>query len=176
MNNIPKIEIANLPPVFGEKQRPTSKISGKDLASLKNEGLNFDGYTARKGDTFQFPAFEDMVVLKQPVREGSQSYVFLVACMRTRNGITKESYLNVNSLAKRDIHNDPVMPEFYECGSVEARLRKLAELGKVSADKEATIEVPVFDGDHIARESKIDEAGNTYQATVTRQQTVAILS
>jgi hypothetical protein len=116
-----------------------------------------------------------MVVMKQPVREGSNSYVFLLACERTRNGHTAPSYLNLNSLAKRDADNIPVMPDWYELGNVQARLQKLAELGSVKATREVSIKAPRFDGDKRVYEQIMGEDGKLTSVAATRDQKVAIL-
>ena len=125
MKNIAKIE--NLAPIFGDRgDRKASDV--KDLSTLKNAGVNFETYTLRVGETLKFPKFEDMKVKQQPVQAGSDTMVYLVACMRSRAGRDDAPYwFNLNSLAKRDVNNVPVHEEWYELGNCEARLQKLAD-------------------------------------------------
>lgn len=170
MKNIAKITAENAAPLFGEKDRPSTLITGEDLKGLKGEGVNFETYTMRVGDTLTFPAFDEMIVRSQPVRKDSETKVFYVACERTRNGKKQNSWFNVNSLAKRDADNNPVYPEWYELGNVEARLQKLAEIGAITAKEEITVMVPTFDGNKRVYNDQLKEDGTTIQVAASHEQ------
>lgn len=170
MKNIAKITAENAAPLFDEKNRPSQLITGEELKTLKGEGVNFETYTMRVGDVLSFPKFEDMVVRKQPVRPGSSTMVFLVACQRERNGKKTNTWFNANSLAKRDANNEPVYPMWYELGNLEARLQKLAEVGAITAKEEISVTVPTFDGNKRVYNDVLKDDGTTVQVAATHQQ------
>lgn len=173
MKNIAKIE--NLAPIFGDRgDRKASDV--KDLSTLKNAGVNFETYTLRVDEILKFPKFEDMKVKQQPVQAGSDTMVYLVACMRSRPGRDDAPYwFNLNSLAKRDVNNVPVHEEWYELGNVEARLRKLAELGAIKGGKEVEITVPLFQGNARVYNDEIQADGTIKKIGATKTQKVATI-
>lgn len=141
MKNVAKI--TELAPVFQASTRPFRNVT--DMSSLKDAGVNFEAYTLRMGETLNFPKYEDATVIAQPVREGSKTEIFLVACMREKNGKITPSWFNLNSLTKRDSDNNPVYQEWYDLGNVDARLQALCTAGGIKAVSEQTIKVPAFD-------------------------------
>lgn len=173
MKNIAKIE--NLAPIFGDRgDRKASVV--KDLTTLKNAGVNFETYTIKEGETLKFPSFENMTVKEQPVQAGSDTMVYLVACMRSREGRPDSAYwFNLNSLAKRDINNVPVHEEWYDLGNVEARLRKLAELGAIKGGKEVEITVPLFQGNVRVYNDEVQADGTIKKIGATKTQKVATI-
>lgn len=149
MKNVEKI--TELAPVFQASTRPFRNV--EDLSSLKDAGVNFEAYTIRMGETLTFPKFEDVTVIAQPVRKGSDTEIFLVACVREKNGKKTPSWFNLNSLTKRDADNNPVYQDWYDLGNVEARLQALCAAGGIKAVGEQTIKVPAFkNGDRVYSE------------------------
>lgn len=131
-----------IPALFGESARPSELI--KDKKSLLNEGGNFDGGTAMKGDTWDFPAFDEMMIRKQVTRQSGANYSFFVLATCTRNNKTQLKWFNIGSLARQDANRDAIMPEWYELGNVYARAQKLA--GRViKVTDEKSVEMPKFE-------------------------------
>ena len=165
MNNIAKISEQELAPLFGANVRPAETFSGEKLKLLKNHGQSFDAYTIQKGDILKFPAFDDMLVKSQCVRRPRANEkledvpkVDLVACQLTRNGKTRNSWFNVNSLGRKDADQVPVMPEWSEHENVFAKLQKLAEMGAITSGEEKKIKSVVFDNE-TGRPKKVKELG-----------------
>lgn len=164
MKNSKKIAVEELPALFGESDSRKADIKqGKELESLKADGVNFDGYTLREGDELTFPAYEDMVVKQLAPREGMNTKVTFVACKRKRGGTEKVSYFNVNSMAKRDADNNPVFPELYELGNTQARLKWLAEKGGIKAGNQIEVKVPLFQNGNRVVHQELQEDG-TYKS------------
>ena len=174
MNNIKKI--SEFPTLFGEDKSKSVIIEGEKLEGLSEVGLNFDGYTLKKGDVLEFPKFEDMIVKSNPVRKGSETLVYYVACRRTRGKVTTDSAFNLNSLSKRDINNEPVYPEFYNLGSLKARLEKLAELGKIWCKETKTIQVQKFSGNVPQYHDEVQEDGTILSVRTPVAQEVAVIA
>lgn len=131
-----------IPALFGESARPSELV--KDKKSLLNEGGNFDGGTAMKGDTWDFPAFDEMMIRKQVTRQHGTNYSFFVLATCTRNNKTQLKWFNIGSLARQDANRDAIMPEWYELGNVYARAQKLA--GRViKVTDEKSVEMPKFE-------------------------------
>ena len=175
MKNIEKITEEFCAPLFGEKDRPAQIIKGEELKTLKDEGVNFETYTMRVGEVLKFPAYKDMVVKKQPVQAGSKTMVFFVACKRVKNGKESNYWFNVNSLARRDADNNPVLPDWYELGNIDARLQKLGEVGAITAKEEVEIMSPVFDGNKRVYNDVVQEDGTTIKVGATTPKKVAII-
>lgn len=175
MRNIEKITEETCAPLFGEKDRPADVIKGEELKSLKDEGVNFETYTIHKDETLIFPAYSDMLVKKQPVQKGSDRKVIYVACERLKNGRKSTYWFNVNSLAKRDADNNPVYPEWYDLGNVDARLHKLAEVGAITAKEEKEILVPLFEGNKRVYNDEVQTDGTVIKIGATKKQTVAMI-
>lgn len=175
MRNIEKITEETCAPLFGEKDRPADVIKGEELKTLKDDGVNFETYTLHKGETMVFPTHSDMLVKKQPVQKGSDRKVVYVACERIKNGKKSKYWFNVNSLAKRDADNNPVYPEWYELGNVDARLHRLAEVGAITANEEKEILVPAFDGNKRVYNDVVQENGTIVKQGAVKPQTVAVI-
>jgi hypothetical protein len=175
MANIEKI--TTLAPLFGDKpgERPATPVT--DFDKLSNEGVNFETYAIKEGDILYFPVLTDMVVKQQPIRKGSTSKVYMVACIRERDGRQSPSWFNLNTLMKRDINNEPVQGEFYDAGNMKARLELLAEYGAITSFETRTIQVPEFGDDgKPMKEEVMDDEGNVTLRTKPQNQEVAIIS
>lgn len=184
MNNIQKINVDELPPLFGNATRPAQRYSGADAikANVKDMGLNFDSYTLQKGDIFRFPSFDDMSIEVQPIREPLKDEdvaripkVAYVIGELERNGKKRLTRFNVNSLSKRDVNNVPVMPYWYELGSLTARLEELAKVGAVTVKETVSIEVPVFEGNQRKTKEVLREDGTVDQVYDNKTQEVSIV-
>ena len=175
MKNIEKITEEFCAPLFGEKDRPATTIKGEELKTLKDEGINFETYTIKVGDVLKFPAHKDMIVKKQPVSVGSKSMVYYVACKRVRNGKETNYWFNVNSLTRRDADNNPVFPEWYELGNLDARLEKLAEVGAITAKEEVKIMSPVFEGNKRVYNDVVQEDGTVIKVAAATPKPVAMI-
>jgi hypothetical protein len=131
-----------IPALFGESARPSEVI--KDKKSLLNEGGNFDGGTAMKGDKWDFPEFDEMLIRKQVTRAGGNNYGFFVLATCTSGGKSQLKWFNIGSLARQDANRVAVMPEWYELGNVYARAQKLA--GRIiDIKEEKPVEMPKFE-------------------------------
>jgi hypothetical protein len=131
-----------IPALFGESARPSEVI--KDKKSLLNEGGNFDGGTAMKGDKWDFPEFDEMLIRKQVTRAGGNNYGFFVLATGTRSGKSQLKWFNIGSLARQGANRVAVMPEWYELGNVYARAQKLA--GRIiDIKEEKPVEMPKFE-------------------------------
>lgn len=175
MANIEKI--TTLAPLFGDKpgERPATPVT--DFDKLSNEGVNFETYAIKEGDILYFPVLADMVVKQQPIRKGSTSKVYMVACIRERDGRKSPSWFNLNTLMKRDINNEPVQGEFYDAGNMKARLELLAECGAITSFETRTIQVPEFGDDgKPVKEEVMDDEGNVTLRNKPQNQPVAIIS
>lgn len=175
MRNTEKITEETCAPLFGEKDRPANVIKGEELKTLKDEGVNFETYTLHKDETLVFPTYSDMLVKMQPVQKGSDRKVVYVACERIKNNRKAPYWFNVNSLAKRDADNNPVYPEWYELGNVDARLHHLAEVGAITAKEEKEILVPLFEGNKRVYNDVAQEDGTIVKVGATKKQTVAMI-
>lgn len=132
----------HIPALFGESARPSEVV--KDKKSLLNEGGNFDGGTAMKGDKWDFPAFDEMLIRKQVTRAGGNNYGFFVLATCTRGNKSQLKWFNIGSLARQDAHRNAIMPEWYELGNVYARAQKLA--GRIiNITEEKSVEMPKFE-------------------------------
>lgn len=137
-----EIKQEQIPALFGEAARPSELI--KDKKSLLNEGGNFDGGSALKGDTWEFPEFDDMLIRKQLTRTNGNNYAFFVLASCTRGDKTKLKWFNIGLLARQDANRDAIMPEWYELGNVYARAQKLA--GRtINITEEKQVEMPKFE-------------------------------
>jgi hypothetical protein len=176
MANIEKI--TTLAPLFGDKpgERPATPVT--DFDKLSNEGVNFETYAIKEGDILYFPTLDDMIVKSQPIRKGdSKTKVYMVACIRERNGRKAASWFNLNTLMKRDINNEPVQGEFYDAGNMKARLELLAEYGAITSLETRTIQVPEFGDDGKPKKEEVmDDEGNVTLRNKPQNQEVAIIS
>lgn len=130
--NASKIALNELPLLYGEAKRPARVIEKGQLEKeTKGLGQSFNAYFITDGEIIAFPKFEDIVVKKQPVKEGSSNMCIYVSCTRTKNGNTKPSWFNVNCLHRRDINNEPLYKEFYECDNIYNRIQKLCNVGSI---------------------------------------------
>ena len=166
MNNIAAIGREELAPLFGEKRRKAEILEKDKLAALKDYGQNFETYTIAQGDIIRFPKYEDMVVKVQPIREpivnediAKIPKVAFVACELERKGVKRNSWFNLNSLAKRDAENKPVMPMWYDLGNALARAQKLAEVGAITSNNSTTIQVTRFDGNRPVKKKELGADG-----------------
>ena len=137
-----EVKQEQIPALFGESARPSEVI--RDKKSLLNEGGNFDGGTAMKGDKWDFPEFDEMLIRKQVTRVSGNNYGFFVLATCTRGGKSQLKWFNIGSLARQDAARDAIMPEWYELGNVYARAQKLA--GRViDITEEKSVEMPKFE-------------------------------
>ena len=112
------------PAIFGASNGLTvSQV--ENIEDLKNEGGQFDGGAAIKGDTWEFPKFEDMVVKRQLTRAGGTNTRIVVLAERTRNGKTELAWFNMNSLMRQDGARNYIYPKWADMPSVYARLEQL---------------------------------------------------
>lgn len=176
MNNSKKITAEMAAPLFGEVKEKSQIISGKELEGLSDKGLAFDGYTLREGDIVEFPKFEEMLVKSNPINKDSNTLVYFVACERTRRNVKIISWFNVNSLAKRNIDNEPVYLEFYELGNIKARLEKLAEIGKITCTGMQDVTVQKFVGNVPQYHDETQEDGTIVSVRTPTVQKCAVLS
>lgn len=172
-------------PIFGTtgaNAREHKKVT--DLRALVNEGVNFDTYTIREGETLRFPKLEDMEVQWVAVRKGSKSGYHIVKCESEYQGKTKVTWFGLPALYKRDANNTPVNPTWYDLGNNLARLEALAAMGEITGVGKVEIDVPAFDTDgNRIYADKFNEDGtpvlvNGQQVTepATKKQTVVLLS
>lgn len=181
--NIEKINVEV--PIFGttgQNAREHKRIT--NLNALQNDGVNFDTYTIRDGETLRFPKFEDMEVEWVAVRKGQKAGYHIVKCESEYNGRKKATWFGLPALAKRDANNVAVNPTWYDLGNNLARLKALAAVGEITGTGEVEIEVPAFDRDgNRIYEDKFDEAGNPVMKdgkqvseAATKKQKVVLIS
>lgn len=135
-------------PIFGTtgaNAREHHKVT--NLAAMANEGVNFDTYTIREGETLRFPKFEDIEVEWVAVRKGSKSGYNIIKCQSEYQGKTKATWFGLPALYKRDANNTAVNPTWYDLGNNLARIKALCEKGEIRGESTVEIDVPVFDGD-----------------------------
>ena len=172
-------------PIFGTNganAREHHKVS--NLAALANEGVNFDTYTIREGETLRFPKFEDLEVEWVAVRKGSKSGYNIIKCMSEMNGKTKPTWFGLPALYKRDANNVPVNPSWYDLGNNLARLKALCEMGEITGTGSVEIDVPVFtaDGQRVYEDqfnedgTPVLENGVQVSKPATKKQKVVLLS
>lgn len=124
MNTTNYKDSSKWPAIFGAGNGLTvSEVT--DINALKNEGGQFDGGAAIKGDTWEFPKFEDMVVKRQLTRAGGNNTRIVVLAERTRNGKTELAWFNMNSLMRQDGARNYIYPKWADMPSVYARLEQL---------------------------------------------------
>jgi hypothetical protein len=113
------------PAIFGSSNgMPVSNVD--DMEEMKRVGGVFDGMSAMKGDKWEFPAMENMVVKKQPTRAGSVNMRYLILGERTRNNKVELAWFNLNSLLRQDVNRTNLFPEWCDLGNHHARMAKLA--------------------------------------------------
>jgi len=101
--------------------------------------------------------------------------VYYVACKRVRNGKETNYWFNVNSLTRRDADNNPVFPEWYELGNLDARLEKLAEVGAITAKEEVKVMSPVFEGNKRVYNDVVQEDGTVIKVAAATPKPVAMI-
>jgi len=181
--NIEKINVDV--PIFGttgQNAREHKKVT--NLSALQNDGVNFDTYTIREGETLRFPKFEEMEVEWVAVRKGSKSGYHIVKCESEFNGRKKATWFGLPALAKRDANNNAVNPTWYDLGNNLARLKALAEVGEITGVGTIEIDVPAFDRDgNRIYTDVLDAAGNPVikdgkqvSEAATKKQTVVLIS
>jgi len=135
-------------PIFGTtgaNAREHHKVT--NLTTLVNEGLNFDTYTIREGETLRFPKFEDLTVEWVAVRKGSKSGYHIILCESEYKDKKKTTWFGLPALYKRDANNEPVNPSWYELGNNLDRIKALCEVGEIHGTREVEIDVPVFNAE-----------------------------
>ena len=135
-----KINFEDLPSLPQADRRPVTRVA-KD--QIKNTGVSFNTFGIQVGDVIEFPAYEDMVVVAQPVREGSQIMQYLVGVIK--NG--KPNYLALGSLTRRDVNREytcEFTKQMGELGDNEKRLMFL-QGKKITAKESKDIKVQAFD-------------------------------
>lgn len=135
-----KINFEDLPSLPQADRRPVTRVA-KD--QIKNTGVSFNTFGIQVGDVIEFPAYEDMVVVAQPVREGSQIMQYLVGVIK--NG--KPNYLALGSLTRRDVNREytcDFTKQMGELGDNEKRLMFL-QGKKITAKESKDIKVQAFD-------------------------------
>ena len=135
-----KINFEDLPSLPQADRRPVTRVA-KD--QIKNTGVSFNTFGIQVGDVIEFPAYEDMVVVAQPVREGSQIMQYLVGVIK--NG--KPNYLALGSLTRRDVNREytcDFTKQMGELGDNEKRLMFL-QGKKITAKETKDIKVQAFD-------------------------------
>lgn len=137
-----EVKPEQIPALFGESARPSTIVT--DKSTLLNEGGNFDGGSAMKGDTWDFPTFDEMLIRKQVTRPSGTNYSFFVLAECTRNNKKQLKWFNLGSLARQDANRDAIMQEWYDLGNVYARAEKLAGR-KISITAEKSCEMPHFE-------------------------------
>ena len=181
--NIEKINVDV--PIFGttgQNAREHKKVT--NLSALQNDGVNFDTYTIREGETLRFPKFEDMEVEWVAIRKGSKSGYHIVKCESEFNDRKKATWFGLPALSKRDANNIAVNPTWYDLGNNLARLKALAEVGEITGVGTIEIDVPAFDADgNRIYQDVFDEAGNPVMKDgkqvsepATKKQKVVLLS
>lgn len=157
-NNCEKI--TNLAPIVGLGNRSVVVVGVDDC---KGAGQAFDTYSIQEGDTLQFPKLEDAVIEKvQVTAENDKAFVYYLACKRTRNGETRDTRFNVNTLHQRDVRNNPLHKYWYDLGDVSDRIKKLCEVGAIKCEKMQKYDATVWvDGQP---QMVTDENGATVRA------------
>ena len=134
------IDFKDLPNLPQADRRPVNRVS-KD--EIKNTGVAFNTFGIQVGDTIEFPSYDDVIVVSQPIRPNSEILQYLVGVMR--NG--KPNYLALGSLTRSDVNRQPsceFTAQMAAMNNNEERLQFLAGK-KITAKESKTIKVQAFD-------------------------------
>lgn len=135
-----KFTYNDLPSLPGADRRPVNVV---DRSKFKDTGVTFTTFGINKGDVIEFPAYEDVIMVEQPIREGSNRMQYLASVLR--NG--KLSYIAMGSLARQDVNREYTC-EFTklmgELGDNDRRLQYLAGK-KITCNDTKTIKIQAFD-------------------------------
>lgn len=135
-----KFNFNDLPSLPNADRRPVSVVP-KD--KIKDTGVTFATFGIQKGDVIEFPAFEDVIVVEQPIREGSNRMQYLASVMR--NG--KLSYLALGSLTRQDVNREYTCEFTKLMAELGDNARKLQYLAgkKITCNDTKSIKVQAFD-------------------------------
>ena len=161
MANVKKIELAELPVLFGEKTRKSEVV--EDKTTLNLEGQVLETYSPKPGAIYRFPTWAEAIVKRQPVVEGSKRYHYLIACMMSTDGgkTFVPAWFSLNHLAKRNYKNEPVHPSWYALGNIGARGERLCQLGEIRVSTEVKKCLsPVFENEKPVMVVAMDENNN----------------
>ncbi|MBR3205915.1 MAG: hypothetical protein IKF58_05800 [Bacillus sp. (in: Bacteria)] len=178
------IKINNYPELY---QSETRKPADVKFEELKDVNQNFEGYTPQVGDIYRFPVLEEMKFKSQPVRSDGRGRVYFVGAQRERNGVIKDTWLNLGFLAKQDVNREAVNPTWYDLGNAQERVKALAKMGEIRATGVKKINVAVFDRatnrnkvvetlDPATGKQMIDEFGTAMTHIETRSQDAVVVT
>lgn len=134
-------------PIFQMAQR-----GGQSYADLKaadenfdaaGEDMAFESYAIREGEVINFPdtlSVEDAVRI-HPTATAS-GWMWIIPCESSYKGKTKSTWFNVSSLKRQDVNREPMHPEWFALGNLEARVNALAKLGTITGESTAKFDVP----------------------------------
>lgn len=136
-----QVNFNELPQLPQSDRRPVTRVS---IDQIKTTGVVFATFGMQVGDVIEFPAYDDkLVVVSQPVRQGSTAMQYLVGV--NRNG--KPDYLSLGVLTRSDINRVPscdFTKQMVEMNNNEERLQFLAGK-KITCKETKTIKTQAFD-------------------------------
>ena len=157
-----KVEIEKLPVLSGAniKGRERHEASLKDLEGF---GQAIGGYSAREGDTIEFPdTVDDVQVFTQAIRpaENSPKQRLIVVNRTDKSGNKKADYFSLGCLSRRDFQGNPANNHFAEemaaFDSDKSRVEHL--VGKtIKCVRMDTIKTYVFDAAGVIDRSKTQD-------------------
>ena len=146
------IDFKDLPNLPQADRRPVNRVS-KD--EIKNTGVAFNTFGIQVGDTIEFPSYDDVIVVSQPIRPNSEILQYLVGVLK--NG--KPNYLALGSLTRSDVNRQPsceFTDQMAAMNNNEERLQSLAGK-KITAKESKTIKVQKFDTSGVRLEGQTRE-------------------
>lgn len=135
-----KIDFKDLPSLPQADRRPVVRVA-KD--QIKNTGVSFNTFGIQVGDVIEFPAYDDIIVVAQPVRPNSEIMQYLAGVIK--NG--KPNYLALGALTRQDVNREytcEFTKQMGELGDNEKRLMFL-QGKKITAKETKDIKVQAFD-------------------------------
>lgn len=128
-------------------------------------------YTGREGEVYTFD--RDKVEYREATPTGANNPCVLVMCQVKRgNGDAKQSWFNLNSLKKRDAHQNYVYPIFEEMDASQI-MEWLFEHKTLTVSGMKEIQVPAFDGGK-PKVEVIEQNGELINKQVVRSQKVPV--
>lgn len=128
-------------------------------------------YTGREGEIYSFDA--ENIQYRECVPTGATNPCVLVMCTVKRgNGEPKQSWFNLNSLKKRDAHQNYVYPQFEDMNAAGI-VDWLIQNKTLTVKGMKEIQVPAFQNGRPQVET-VEENGEIVSKTVVRTQKVPV--
>lgn len=128
-------------------------------------------YTGREGEVYTFDP--ENVEYREATPAGATNPCVLVMCQVKRgNGDAKQSWFNLNSLKKRDAHQNYVYPIFEEMDAAQI-MDWLFEHKTLTVSGMKEIQVPAFEGGR-PKTDVVEINGELVNKTVVRSQKVPV--